>query len=144
MGNRQETSAGGVVFRRRGEAVEVALGEQRDRLTGAPTVRLPKGKPAPGETLEETALREVREETGLAAAIVAPLPTVEYEYGQGKDAVDKTVHFFLMELADDEAVGEPDGELARVFWASPREAEAALSFDTERFVMARAAEAMPR
>ncbi len=137
MAERQESSAGGVVFRKRDAGVEVALGEQRDRLTGEATLRLPKGKPDPGESPEQTALREVLEETGIAARIVAPLPTVHYVYRQGEDAVDKTVHFFLMESVD-EAAGVPDGELARVVWLAPDDALARLTCETERDVMARA------
>ena len=139
MKRKRETSAGGVVFRRGADGIEVALGEGRDRLTGETTVRLPKGKPDPGETLEETALREVTEETGLAGRIVGELPRVEYVYTQRGKPVEKTVHFFLMELAA-EGAGQPDGELGRVFWAPLAGAEAQLSFDTERDVVAAARE----
>jgi len=123
------------VIRRSARGIEVALGEQRDRLSGAATVRLPKGKPDPGESLEQTALREVAEETGLVARILEPLETVRYVYRETGRDVEKTVHFFLMELEDD-AVGATDGELERVVWAPLAEAEARLSFDTERRVLA--------
>jgi 8-oxo-dGTP pyrophosphatase MutT (NUDIX family) len=126
-----------VVFRRGADGIEVALGEQRDRLTGETTVRLPKGKPDSGESLEETALREVAEETGLAGRIVGELPSVAYVYHQRGRPVEKTVHFFLMELAE-ESVGETDGELHRVFWQTLSEAEAALTFATEQQVVAAA------
>ena len=131
----RETSAGGVVIRRGARGIEVALGEQRDRLSGAATVRLPKGKPEPGESLEATALREVSEETGLSARIVEPLEAVHYVYREGGREVEKTVHFFLMELVD-AAVGGTDGELARVFWEPLADAEARLSFETERRALA--------
>ena len=52
------------------------VGEQTDRLTGARTHRLPKGKIDRRETLEQAALREVLEETGLSARIVSPLGSV--------------------------------------------------------------------
>ena len=81
------------------------------------------------------------EETGLSARIVAPLHRVHYVYGQGDEAVDKTVHFFRMELVD-EAAGQPDGELTRVFWSEPEAARTQLTFETEREVMARACEAL--
>jgi 8-oxo-dGTP pyrophosphatase MutT (NUDIX family) len=62
---KRETAAGGVVFRRLGEdgdgPIEVALGEQRDRISGAQNIRLPKGKLDGAETPEQAALREVRE-----------------------------------------------------------------------------------
>lgn len=127
---------------RRGEAgLEVALGEQRDRLTGAVNTRLPKGKLAQGETPEQAAVREVREETGLWARVVAPLERVSYVYRNGKREVPKEVHFFLMELLEADA-GEPDGEFGRVFWCGLDEAAERLSFDTERGVLARARAAL--
>ena len=63
-----ETAAGGVLYRRGPTGVEIVVGEQTDRLTGARTHRLPKGKIGRRETLEQAALREVREETGLSGA----------------------------------------------------------------------------
>jgi len=125
------------VFRRRVGGIEVALGEQRDRHSGAATVRLPKGKREPGESLEETALREVAEETGFSGRIVGEFDPVHYVYRRDGRPIDKTVHFYLMELASD-AVGETDGELTRVAWHPLAEAERLLSFDTERQIMAAA------
>jgi 8-oxo-dGTP pyrophosphatase MutT (NUDIX family) len=135
-----------VVFRRAGGdgpgTIEVALGEQRDRITGAQNVRLPKGKLDGGETPEQAALREVREETGLAGRVVEPLGSVAYTYTTTRGrAVPKEVHFFLMELADADA-GEPDGEFGRVFWCPLEEAADRLSFESERDVLARARRAL--
>jgi 8-oxo-dGTP pyrophosphatase MutT (NUDIX family) len=143
---KQETAAGGVVFRRAGGAgespIEVVLGEQRDRVSGELNVRLPKGKLDGSETPEQAAVREVREETGLASRVVEPLGSVSYTYTtkRGK-AVPKEVHFFLMELAGGGA-GAPDGEFGRVFWCPLEEAAERLSFATERDVMARAQKAL--
>lgn len=125
------------MFRRSAEGIEVALGEQHDRLSGARTWRLPKGKREAGETLPETALREVAEETGLVARIVEELDAVHYVYEQGGRPIDKTVHFYLMEFAGEET-GELDGELLRVTWHPLEAAEQALSFETERRVMVQA------
>jgi 8-oxo-dGTP pyrophosphatase MutT (NUDIX family) len=133
-----ETAAGGVLFRRGPRGPEVVVGEQRDRLTGARTLRLPKGKPARRETLEQTALREVREETGLAGRIVAPLGSVDYTYGDARSRVAKTVHFFLMEW-DPGAAQTPDGELEAVAWLPLEEARQRLTYDTERGMLERAA-----
>jgi 8-oxo-dGTP pyrophosphatase MutT (NUDIX family) len=122
--------------------LEVALGEQRDRFSGALNVRLPKGKLDGDETPEQAAVREVREETGLAGRVVEPLGSVAYTYtGKRGKAVPKEVHFFLMELADSD-VGEPDGEFGRVFWCPLEEASGRLSFETERDVLARAQRAL--
>jgi 8-oxo-dGTP pyrophosphatase MutT (NUDIX family) len=139
MADRSEMSAGGVVFRRVGESVEVVLGEQRDRLTGERNTRLPKGKLAPGETPEQAAVREVREETGLSARLTGPLGSVAYTYREGDARVEKKVHFFLMELAEGDP-REPDGELERVYWCPIAHAAERLSFETEREVFERARE----
>jgi 8-oxo-dGTP pyrophosphatase MutT (NUDIX family) len=128
-----------VVYRRVAGGIEIALGEQCDRLTGAHNVRLPKGRVDAGETLEQAALREVAEETGLSARVVAPLGQVAYVYREGKGEVSKRVHYFLMELAS-ERVGPADGELERIVWCPIENAERWLSFDTERAVARRARE----
>ena len=139
LADRSETSAGGVVFRRVGQPVEVALGEQRDRLTGERNTRLPKGKLAAGETPEQAAVREVQEETGLSARVTASLGSVAYAYREADARVQKRVHFFLMELAGGNP-REPDGELERVYWCPIALAAERLSFETEREVLERALE----
>ena len=56
----------------------------------------PKGTPDRGESIEETALREVREETGLDVSIVAPIGVTDYWFAVPGERVHKFVHFFLM------------------------------------------------
>jgi 8-oxo-dGTP pyrophosphatase MutT (NUDIX family) len=138
---RAETCAGGFVFRRAGDRIEVALAEQRDRLTGADNTRLAKGHVEPGETPEETAIREVREEIGVAAEIVAPLGTVNYTYVEEGIPVEKEVHFFLMEIASGESL-PLDGEMERAYWCPIEHASARLTFETERRIAERARNAL--
>jgi 8-oxo-dGTP pyrophosphatase MutT (NUDIX family) len=138
---RVETCAGGVVFRRTGDQIEVALAEQRDRLTGSDNTRLAKGHVEPGETPEETAVREVREEIGVAAEIVAPLGAVNYTYVEEGIAVAKEVHFFLMEIASGERL-PLDGEMERTYWCPIEHASARLTFETERRIAERARSAL--
>lgn len=126
-------------MRRVSGRVEVALGEQLDRLTGDRNTRLPKGKPDAGETLEQTALREVREETGLEARVAAPLGSVSYTYVEGADRVSKQVHFFLMEHAGGDPAAR-DGELERVLWCPIAAAAERLTYQPERDVVGRACE----
>jgi len=131
MTPRREVSAGGVVYRRVEGGIEVAIAEQRDRITDRTTTRLPKGKIDPGESAADAALREVAEEIGLRARVVADLGRVEYDYAEDSERVSKTVHYFLMEWVP----GEPlalDGEMDRTYWSAIDEAEEKLTFETEQ------------
>lgn len=135
---RREEAAGGVVYRRSPVGVEVIVAEQRDRVHGRLTLRLPKGKLEPGESFEEAALREVQEETGVIGRIAGPLDEVDYVYReQGGRPVAKHVRFYLIEYQS----GEPrplDGEMERVFWCGLPEGCQRLSFATEQRVMEQA------
>ena len=128
---RKETSAGGVLYRRVGNEVEVAIAEQRDRITEKRTVRLPKGKMDPGETAEQTAVREVVEETGFQSRVVCSLGSTQYFYDDDEGRVSKEVHYFLLEWIDAEPL-EPDGEMDRIYWTSIADAQRSLTFESER------------
>jgi 8-oxo-dGTP pyrophosphatase MutT (NUDIX family) len=131
MSQRTELSAGGVVYRRVAGRIEVAVADQRDRVTHRRTTRLPKGKLDTGESAERAALREVGEEIGLHARVVGSLGRVAYQYAEGSERVDKQVEYFLMEWLRGEPVAL-DGEMDRAYWLALDEAERRLSFDTER------------
>jgi len=126
-----EISAGGVVYRRGPHGIEIALAEQRDRISKRRTTRLPKGKVDPGESLEDTAVREVAEEIGLRARIVGALGHVEYDYAQDSRPIHKLVHYFLMEWQPGEAL-DLDGEMDRTYWCAIDRAADALTFETEQ------------
>ena len=111
----------------------------RRRGRDAVTWTLPKGTPDPGETIEQTALREVGEETGLEVRIVAPLPSIEYAFVQDGTRIHKTVHYFLMEPTGGD-LARHDHEFERVRWIAFEEAGALLSFATERELVATAAD----
>lgn len=111
----------------------------RRRARDAVTWTLPKGTPDPGETIEETALREVGEETGLEVRIVAPLPSIEYDFVQDGTRIHKTVQYFLMEPTGGD-LARHDHEFERVRWVSFEDAGSLLSFATERDLVATAAE----
>lgn len=98
---------------------------------------LPKGTPDSGETLEETALREAREETGLEVEIEAPISSIRYYFVRGSTRFHKTVHFFLMRAVGG-AIELHDEEFDEVRWASVPEALALLTHATERSVVERA------
>ena len=131
MTKRREVSAGGVVYRRVEGEIEIAIAEQRDRITHRTTTRLPKGKIDPGESAADAAVREVAEEIGLRARVVAALGSVEYDYAEDSDRVSKEVHYFLMEWVPGESL-ELDGEMDRTYWCAIDEAEKKLTFETEQ------------
>jgi 8-oxo-dGTP pyrophosphatase MutT (NUDIX family) len=113
--------------------VEVVLVHRRSPRLWA----LPKGTPDSGETIEETALRETREETGLEVEIVAPLDSIRYFFVRGSTRFHKTVHFFLMR-ATGGSTDAHDAEFDEVRWATASEALALLTHATERSVVERA------
>ena len=134
-----EVSAGGVVVRRGAAGLELALALQDDRNSGERTVRLPKGHLDPGESAEEAALREVEEEVGLSARIIAPLGEVSYRYFEESReiTVSKRVHFFLMSWQSGHGHAA-DGEMAGVFWVPLAEGADRLSYEAECDVVGRA------
>jgi len=134
-----EISAGGVVYRQVAAGIEVAIAEQRDRITQQTTTRLPKGKIDPGESAEDAAVREVAEEIGLRARVVGALGSAEYEYTYDAKRISKQVHFFLMEWVPGESL-ELDGEMDRTYWCAIDEAAKKLTFEPEQRAIGRAKE----
>jgi 8-oxo-dGTP pyrophosphatase MutT (NUDIX family) len=129
------TSAGGVVHRTVEGRLELALVHRRAPVLWA----LPKGTPDAGETVEETALRETREETGLEVEIERPLRSIRYFFVRGSTRFHKTVHFFLMRAVGGSTEAH-DAEFDEVRWVALEEALAILSHATERTVVEEAAE----
>ena len=131
------TSAGGIVVRYDGQRPDLVVGMRR-RERRVVRWTLPKGTPNPGESLEETALREVAEETGLQVRIVEPLRSIEYRFVQDGARIHKTVHYWLMEPTGGD-LAQHDAEFEQVRWVSFDEAPSLLTFETERELVAVAA-----
>lgn len=133
---RDEFSAGGVIYRQGAEGVEIVLvGRRRERLWA-----LPKGKPDGDEDAEQTALREVREETGLEARIEQSLGEVTYTYtGVDGRRVHKKVVYFLMQAIDGN-MAEHDHEFDDVAWMHLSEAERLLTHRNQLHILRRVAE----
>jgi 8-oxo-dGTP pyrophosphatase MutT (NUDIX family) len=132
------TSAGGIVVRfDEGIASLVVGARRRDR--DILTWTLPKGTPNPGETREQTAIREVAEETGLEVQITDVLDSIEYWFIRRGTRIHKTVHYYLMEPIGGD-LSDHDHEFDQVRWVRFDEAPDLLTFETERALVARAAE----
>lgn len=130
----QAVSAGGVVWRRAGRGVEVVVcGRAADRVWG-----LPKGTPDPDEAIEETAIREVQEETGLVVSLGPPLGSIDYWFTADGIRYHKLVHHWLMEPVGGD-VTDHDHEFDEVCWLPVAEAFATLTYDGEKRLIAEAA-----
>lgn len=127
-----ERSAGGVVLVRHGQDLMVPL----IRLRGGGVLGLPKGHIEPGEEPPATAVREVREETGLSGRVLAPLPEIAYAFWSRAlgARVAKRVAFFLLEYRAG-SIAHHDGEVEGVRLVPLDRAVAALTYPGERRVM---------
>ncbi|HEX6126814.1 MAG TPA: NUDIX hydrolase [Pyrinomonadaceae bacterium] len=134
----EQTSAGGIVYRRNDAVVEVAI----VRIVPEMRWQLPKGIIDDGETAEEAALREVREEAGVDADLIGPIEKIEYWFTAERDGerrrYHKFVHFFLMSYKAGD-VSNHDDEVAEARWVSIDEALQMLAFKSEREVVRNAA-----
>ena len=138
--HRREISAGGLIWRRRGDgSISVVL----VRPAGRSTWVLPKGHVEAGETVPQAAMREVREESGLTVGAIEPLGEISYVYssrernGATLTRIFKRVHFFLMEHTG----GDPsahDSETDEVAWLTFDEALARATHPSEQELIAKA------
>jgi 8-oxo-dGTP pyrophosphatase MutT (NUDIX family) len=135
--NATATSAGGIVIRYEEGIPQLVVGSRRREPDGV-TWTLPKGTPQARETVEETALREVGEETGLEVRITEPLDSIEYWFVQRGTRIHKTVHYFLMVPTGGD-LGRHDHEFDQVRWISLTDSQGLLTFETERALVAKAA-----
>ena len=129
-----ELSAGGVVVRGRETIVIVPTrrGAQGQRVLG-----LPKGHVDPGETPQQAAAREVREEAGVEVDLVDKLGDVRYFYQRDGQRIFKRVVFFLFAYRSG-ALEDHDDEVEEARWMELAEAAQTLSYAGEREMAARA------
>ena len=128
-----ETSAGGLVIDGidgpRDEQVAALIGrvDRRGRMLWS----LPKGHIELGETAEQTAIREVAEETGIQGSVLAALGRIDYWFVTDGRRVHKTVHHYLMRFSGGE-LSDEDVEVAEVAWVPIPELPSRLAYADER------------
>jgi 8-oxo-dGTP pyrophosphatase MutT (NUDIX family) len=129
----RQHSAGGVVVRD-GEVLLIST-------AGGKRWQLPKGRLEPGETTEQAAVREVREETGVTGSIVAPLPGIDYWFAEGPaKRIRKHVDYFLLAYISGSERDFDSSEVAAAAWFPGDEALRRLSHANERRVAEQALE----
>ncbi len=129
-----ETSAGGlVVDTETGRAAVIGRLDRRGRLLWS----LPKGHIENGETVEQAAVREVAEETGIDSAVMAALGSIDYWFVAEDRRVHKTVHHFLLRALGGE-LSDADVEVTEVAWVPLADLPERLAYADERRLVRRA------
>ena len=131
-----ETSAGGVVYRKSKDKTEFLVVQH----SGHHRWVLPKGWIDPGETKEQTAIREVKEEAGVEAEIQEHLGEMTIFYtSPEKEKVRKTSHFFLMEYKSGDSDKDHGWEVENTQWLVAKEAAEKLDYPGEKNMVEKAA-----
>lgn len=127
-----ETSAGGFVLAADGSNRVALIG--RLSRSGRIDWCVPKGHPEGEETLEEAAVREVYEETGLEVEILHPLGQIQYEFSAGPKLIAKTVHHYLFRQTGGDLTveGDPDQEAIEARWFELEILLSSLAHENER------------
>lgn len=134
----QQVSSGGVIFRPGTAGMEIAL--IRKTLKGGKRIWcLPKGWVEPGESFEDAAVREVREETGLDGEILQKIGETSYQFYSKEDRarIDKTVHFFLMNCRGGNTA-DHDDEVEAADWFPLEQVETIMAYPTEKEMVRKA------
>jgi 8-oxo-dGTP pyrophosphatase MutT (NUDIX family) len=122
----REFSAGGLVIRNMRGRPHLAVVRVRDDI-----LALPKGHPEKGESSQDAALREVREETGLEATPLEKLGDIKYWYARDGDRVMKIVTFFLFHYRSGR-LEDHDHEVEEALWIPLEEAPERLAYKSEK------------
>jgi 8-oxo-dGTP pyrophosphatase MutT (NUDIX family) len=133
----KEISAGGVVFRKKDDQIKILLLKNEKGLWV-----LPKGKIDLEESLHQTALREVCEETGLSEIkIITQLGKEHYfyrSYSRDKNLISKTVYYFLMESKKGHSIPQAEEGFLKACWFDCREALRQINYKESREILKKA------
>jgi 8-oxo-dGTP pyrophosphatase MutT (NUDIX family) len=142
MNTKQQFSAGGVVYRKAGDKIEVVILTRGEGKIFC----LPKGKIEKPETPQQAALREIKEETGLTGAIEKELGKINYWFYSDEDIIPpqrdkvrvyKTVHFYLVKFESGNT-SDHDTDAEDVRWLPIDEALKIMSYPSERQMVEKA------
>ena len=129
----RQHSAGGVV-EREGRVLLIST-------AGGRRWQLPKGRIEAGESPEQAAIREVREETGVLGRVLAPLPAIDYWFADGRNRrIRKHVDYFLLAYVSGSEEDFDPNEVDEARWFDWNEALTRLTHENERRVAGRARE----
>lgn len=127
-----ESSAGGVVVKKDDKGYKILLCLQK-KLSGQSVYCLPKGHIEKGEKVEDTAIREVFEETGIKAVNPRFLDKIDYFFVENKEKVKKTVYFYLLDYESGDF--KPNYETINIGWFPKEEAINLNPYKTERKII---------
>ena len=135
---RFEFSAGGVVYKRENGKIMVLV-SQHSQHHGWVFPKGLIGDHIKGEGKEETAIREVKEETGALGKIIKELTPVQYWYVFEGEKIKKTVYYYLMEYVSGN-INEHDFEMENVEWLPLEEIDKRLTYPSDKKVFKEARE----
>lgn len=126
----EETSAGGLVIDFARDPISTVIIGRYDRR-GRMVWSLPKGHIEAGETRQQTAEREVHEETGIIGRVIGELGSIDFTFVAEGRRIHKTVHHFILERTGGE-ISTDDVEVADVAWVALSDVQARLTYADER------------
>jgi 8-oxo-dGTP pyrophosphatase MutT (NUDIX family) len=144
LGTLHEFSAGGLVVDGLDRDIQMAAVIGRVDRRGRILWSLPKGHIEVGERAEETAVREITEETGIRGDVLAALGSIEYWFRAEAHMVHKTVRHYLLRFREGELTAANDHEVAHVAWVPIDELSSSLAHADERRLAKEAAELITR
>ncbi len=128
-------SAGGVLFWRNNNNILICIVKRKGRNVWV----LPRGRVEENENMEETVIREVREETGISPKIIRKIGVINYTYYSPYEKVvyNKEVHFYLLKIYK-QFKFVPNSEIQDMKWVSIHDAIKMLSYDKEKEIVLKA------
>ena len=129
----REYSAGGLIFDGNNHVAIIARHSRSGHLEWC----LPKGHIEKGETPEQTAVREVHEETGILGEVVDSIATIDYWFTGTTQRVHKLVHHYVLRQTGGElsVEGDPDHEAEDAIWVNFDDLADILSYPNERRIV---------